>query len=67
MNTLVIVARDRPELYEQLVNRYGRLSHVRVMLDRRRAAAAPVEGERRRDDEVNEGLSTRGYVAAPGQ
>jgi hypothetical protein len=38
--TLVIVARDRPDLHARLVQRYARRARVRVFVDRRRETSA---------------------------
>jgi hypothetical protein len=56
---LVIVARNRPELFEQLTNRFRNAANVSVISDRRETSPTLVSVERR--DEVPFGSSADGY------
>ena len=68
MTSLVIVARDRPDLFEQLANRFAREPHVRVMFDRRQGLAPTGDGERRLAEEAaNERLRTEGFIIVTAQ
>jgi hypothetical protein len=68
VTSLVIVARNRPDLFEQLANRFAREPHVRVMFDRRQGIATTSDGERRRAEEAaNERLRTEGFVIVTAQ
>jgi hypothetical protein len=59
---LVIVDRGRPELFEQLANRFARERSVRVMFDRRSGADTPSSIERRHEGDSTVDLSSRGYI-----
>jgi hypothetical protein len=67
MRHLVIVARDRPELFESLTHRFAADRGVDVLVDRRlgRSHAVPAEGsdDRRQNAEsVEARLWVEGYV-----
>jgi hypothetical protein len=59
MSMLVIVAKDRPELFEQLVDRFRNAANVDIISERRGAPDASISGERR--SEVPFGSSADGY------
>ena len=59
---LVIVARDRPRLFEELKTRFASAPNVSVIFDRRHGFD-PVSIDKRQGEELdNEVLWTKGYV-----
>ena len=62
--TFVIVDRDRPNLVEELKNRFAGDPSVRIIFDRRiRLGDSPVADERRWDAEgLSAVLSNKGYI-----
>jgi hypothetical protein len=60
VTSLVIVDRNRADVFERLANRFAREPNIRVMFDRRRGPGTPPENERR--DEVAMGSLADGYV-----
>jgi len=66
--SLVIVARNRPDLFEQLANRFAREPSVRVMFDRRQTVAPPADVDRRRVQEAaNQRLQAEGFIIVTAQ
>jgi hypothetical protein len=65
----VIVARDRPELYEYFKQGFDGIAGVEVILDRRvvvgRGGQGVVDPERRRDLDVYDELALRGFIIRP--
>ena len=67
---MVIVARDRPELYEYLKDGLAGISGIQVVLDRRvtvgrGAEGQPVDPERRHEIQVYDELVMRGFIIRP--
>ena len=59
MSMLVIVARDRRDVFEQLENRFKSAADVEVIWERRETSDTPLSGERRA--ELPFGSSADGY------
>lgn len=65
---LVIVARDRPELYDYLKTAFDGVEGVQVILDRRvmlGRGQGEVDPERRRELDVYDELAMRGFIVRP--
>jgi hypothetical protein len=67
---LIIVSRDRPELYERLKREFAGQRNIEVMLDRRRGerrrakseSASERRARERRSKEEAAALATQGFV-----
>lgn len=66
---IVIVARDRPELFEYLRAGFDGVDGVQVILDRRvrlgRVEEGAIDPERRRELDVYDELAMRGFIVRP--
>jgi hypothetical protein len=69
MRHLVIVARDRPELFESLAHRFAQDGGVDVLVDRRSGRATPIaravataDDRRQNQERVDARLWVEGYV-----
>jgi hypothetical protein len=58
----VVVAKNRPDLYQYFVAGFADVEGIEVILDRRLGAAADTEGERRRARDIYDELQSRGFV-----
>lgn len=64
---IVIVARERRDLYEYFTQGFAGIEAVEVILDRRvtvarGAGAPPIDADRRREIDVHEELVMRGFI-----
>ena len=63
---IVVVARNRPALFEYLERMFAGISDVKVMLDRRVVSPAPIlpaaDPDRRKRQEIYDDLQQRGFV-----
>jgi len=64
---IIIVARNRPALFEYLERMLAGIPDIKVVLDRRGAPPVAVQGgtadpERRKRQEINDDLQQRGFV-----
>lgn len=65
---IVIVARDRKELYDYLKSAFDGVDGVQVILDRRvmlGRGQEPTDPERRRELDVYDELAMRGFIVRP--
>jgi hypothetical protein len=58
----VVVAKNRPDLYQYFIAGFDGVDGVEVILDRRIGSATDPEGERRRSRDIYDELQSRGFV-----
>ena len=64
---IIVVARNRPALFEYLERMFAGLSDIKVILDRRVVPPAAIQGgaadpDRRKRQEIYDDLQQRGFV-----
>lgn len=62
MRIFVVVAKNRPDLFQYFMAGFAGVDGVEVILDRRLGAATEPEGEQRRARDIYDELQTRGFV-----
>jgi hypothetical protein len=58
----VVVAKNRPDLYQYFVAGFAGVDGIEVVVDRRFGAAADPQGDRRKARDIYDELQERGFV-----
>lgn len=62
MRIFIVVAKNRPDLYQYFVAGFEGVEGIEVILDRRLGVATEAQGDRRRARDIYDELQTRGFV-----